>query len=100
MQIERLAGVGKRLSQCRAAGDDVGDIGKIDRVGRFLDPIRDREHVASILVVGRRQVGRSCHDRASDEAQGRISETAIRPCSTPATTTGMSWPGAKSWRVW
>src|SRR5262249_57033493 len=50
MQVEGLAGVGERFGQGIAAGDDLREVGEVDREDRLGRPVTDRENVTHVLV--------------------------------------------------
>src|SRR5271157_6451620 len=50
VQIEPFACIGERTCQCVVTGDDLRDVGKIDRVARFLGVVADREYETPVRL--------------------------------------------------
>src|SRR5208337_3437572 len=50
VQVERFACIGEGTGKCVVTGDDLRDVGKIDRIAGFLGVVTDREYVTPVRL--------------------------------------------------
>ena len=76
--------IGERTCQCVVTGDDLRDVGKIDRVARFLGVVADREYVTPVRLRGYDRKPRTC--KTLRTSRGWQVLRPLYPCGGRTTT--------------